>query len=146
MQQQLILYQIETVPVPIVDQNKQAQSYTHLKINRAYIALKSKTYISLQPHELLTCRKIGYEFHCEELFAVKHKSKYSCESAIYCKLGSDIIKENCNFEYYFNKTDIKPTVLDREHKIVLANWLNDKYIVCNVNNSSKNSQLPLCFG
>ena len=28
-QQQLILYQIETVPVLIVDQNKQAQSYTH---------------------------------------------------------------------------------------------------------------------
>ena len=29
-QQSLILYQIETVPVPIIDQNTQAQSYTHL--------------------------------------------------------------------------------------------------------------------
>ena len=29
MQQPLILYQIETVPVPITDQNKQANSYTH---------------------------------------------------------------------------------------------------------------------
>ena len=29
-QQLLILYQMETVPVPITDQNKQAHSYTHL--------------------------------------------------------------------------------------------------------------------
>ena len=33
-QQQLILYQFETVPVPIIDQNKQANSYTHLQIDR----------------------------------------------------------------------------------------------------------------
>ena len=38
-QQHLILYQMETVPVPIVDKNKQAQSYTYLKINKPYIAL-----------------------------------------------------------------------------------------------------------
>ena len=30
-QQLLILYQIETVSVPIIDQNKQADSYTHLQ-------------------------------------------------------------------------------------------------------------------
>ena len=29
-QQPLILYQIETVPVPVIDKNTQAQSYTHL--------------------------------------------------------------------------------------------------------------------
>ena len=29
-QQPLILYQIETVPVPIIDQNAQVHSYTHL--------------------------------------------------------------------------------------------------------------------
>ena len=42
--QQLILYQIETVPVPKVDQNKQAQSYTQLKIEKPYIALNSETF------------------------------------------------------------------------------------------------------
>ena len=31
-QQHLTLYQMETVPVPIVDENKQAQSYTYLKL------------------------------------------------------------------------------------------------------------------
>ena len=32
-QQPLILYQIETLPVPIIDQNKQAESYMHLQID-----------------------------------------------------------------------------------------------------------------
>ena len=50
---------METVPVPIVDKNKQAQSYTYLKINKAYIALNSKAYISLRTQELATCEKIG---------------------------------------------------------------------------------------
>ena len=43
-QQQLILYQIETVPVPIIDQNKQAHSYLHLQIDKPYIALNSETH------------------------------------------------------------------------------------------------------
>ena len=33
-QQPLILCQIETVPVPIIDQNTKAQFYTHLQVNR----------------------------------------------------------------------------------------------------------------
>ena len=33
-QQPLILYQIETVPVPIIDQNTDAQSYAHLQIDK----------------------------------------------------------------------------------------------------------------
>ena len=83
MQQSQILYQIETVPVPIVDQNKQANSYTHLQIDRPYIALNSETYILIRQQELQACKKIGYEFYCEEFFMVKHKSRYSCKSAIY---------------------------------------------------------------
>ena len=80
IQQQLILYQIETVPVQIIDQNKQAHSYKHLQIDRPYIVLNSEMYISLRQQELRMCKKIGYECYCKELFVVKHKSKYSCES------------------------------------------------------------------
>ena len=72
-QQQLILYQIATVPVPIIDQNKQAHSYTHLQINKLYIALNSETYLSLRQQELTMCKKIGYELYCKVLFIVKHK-------------------------------------------------------------------------
>ena len=38
-QQSLILYQIETVPVPVIDQNTQAHFYTHLQVDRLYMTL-----------------------------------------------------------------------------------------------------------
>ena len=44
-QARLMLYQIETVPVPVLDTNFQAQSYTQLKIDKPYIALDEETYI-----------------------------------------------------------------------------------------------------
>ena len=96
--------------------------------------MNSETYISLRQQELRSCKKIGYEFYCKELFVVKHKSSYSCESAIYFNLTTDIIKNNCNFDFYFNKTDVTPVVLDGGDKIVLANWPNDKHKICIVNN------------
>ena len=80
-----------------------------------------------------TCKKIGYEFYCEELLGVRHKTQHSCESAIYFYLGADVIKENCGFQYYFNKTDVKPSVPDGRHEIILANWPNTKYVICNDN-------------
>ena len=85
--------------------------------------------------ELNTCKKIGYEFYCEELFVGRHKTKHTCESAIYFDLGVDIIKENCDFQYYFNNTDVKPSVLDSGHEIILANWPNAKYVICNDNHN-----------
>ena len=42
----LILYQLETVPVPVLDKNTNAQSYTHLQIRKPYTALNSETDIS----------------------------------------------------------------------------------------------------
>ena len=41
-QQPLILYQLETVLVLIIDQNTQAQSCMHLQVNKPYIALNSE--------------------------------------------------------------------------------------------------------
>ena len=46
-QQPLILYQLETVPVPILDENLNAQLHTELKIKKPYIALNSETYINI---------------------------------------------------------------------------------------------------
>ena len=81
------------MPVPTVDKNEQAQPYTQVQTEKPYIALNSETYISLRIQELEACKKIGYEFYCEELFVVKHGTQCSCESAIYFDLGTDIIKE-----------------------------------------------------
>ena len=132
-QQLLILYQLETVPVSIVDKNTKAYSYTELQIKKPYIALNSEMYINIR-QELATCKRIGYKFYCEELFVVRHKSIYSCESAIYFDLDKDTIKRNCDFIFYFNKIDITPTVLNGGKEIILANWPNDKHIICTINN------------
>ena len=66
---------------------------------------------------------------------VKYKTKYSWESAVYFDLGTEIIKENCDFHYYFNTMDVKPAILHGGHEIVLANWPNNKHVICNDNNS-----------
>ena len=50
-------------------------------------------YITICPQELSKCKKIGYEYFCEELFVVKSKHKYSCASAVYFNSNCDI-KEN----------------------------------------------------
>ena len=69
-QQPLILYQLETVPIPILDQNDRTYSHTHLKVEKPYIAINSDTYISLWQQELRTCKRTGYEFYCKGLFVV----------------------------------------------------------------------------
>ena len=107
---QLISYQIKTVAVPFTDLNKETQ-YVHLQVNKAYIALNSETYISQRNQELRTCTNRGYEFDCVEHFVVKHKSECVHESVIYFNLGMGIIKEYCNFTYYFNNTNIKPAMI-----------------------------------
>ena len=84
-QKRLIMYQNETVPVPILDQNEGVQSYTQLKIHKPCIALDCETYITVRSQELNTCKKIGYEYYCKELFVVKSKTRYRCASATYFK-------------------------------------------------------------
>ena len=92
-QQLFVLYEIETVPVPIIDQNTPADSYMHQQVVRPHIVATAETYITIRQQELCTCKIIGYEFYCEELFMVKHKSRYSCESTIYFDLGPEIIRK-----------------------------------------------------
>ena len=134
-QKPLTLYQIETIPVPILDMNEKADSYTWIRIDKPYIALNPDTYISIRIEELRTCKRIGYEYYCKELFLVNSKTKYSCTSALYFQLDKQTIKENCKFDYYYNKTDIKPSILDGGHEIVLANWPNFKRIICSTHNN-----------
>ena len=134
-QKRVIMYQIKTVPVTILDKNEQVHSYTELKIEKPYIALNEETYITLHTQELKMCKKIRDEYYCKELFVIKSKSRYSCASMIYFNLESDVIKANCEFQYYYNKTDIKPTVLNVGFQIILANWPNYRKIMCLHNNN-----------
>ena len=66
-QKRLVMYQIETVPVPTLDENKQAHSYTELKIEKLYITLNEETYITLHSQEVKMCKRIGYEYYCRRI-------------------------------------------------------------------------------
>ena len=65
---------------------------------------------------------------------MRHKSIHSCKSTIFFYLDKDIIKHNCDFIFYYNKTDITLAVLNRGNGIILANWPNDKHIINTINN------------
>ena len=65
---------------------------------------------------------------------VRHKCIYSCKRAIYFDLVMEIIKQNCDFVFYFYKSDITLTVLDGGNEIILVNCPDDKHIICTVNN------------
>ena len=41
----------------------------------------------------------------------------------------------CIFNFNFNKTDVKPSILDGGYEIVLANWPSFKRIVCSTHNN-----------
>ena len=46
-----------------------------------------------------------------------------------------MIRANCEFQYYYNKTDIKPTILDGGFQVILANWPNYRKIMYLHNNN-----------
>ena len=62
------LYQIETVPVPIVDTNLEADSYSEALVNKPYIATNADYYIQLEMEELFMCKQIKQIYFCEEIF------------------------------------------------------------------------------
>ena len=123
------LYEIETVKVPIHDLNKDANSYSEVRYSKPYIAINKDYYIQLRIQELRMCKQIRHTYYCEELFLVKHKSKHSCESAIFYKLSKEVVYSVCTFDYYYNTT-VTPSVLDGGTHILLANMLSPKRLVC----------------
>ena len=125
----MTLYELETVKVPIADANLAANSYTEVKTSKPYIALNNDYYIQLCIPELRMCKWIWHSYYCEELFLVKHKSKHSCESAIYYNLPKEVINKYCSFKYFYHTT-IMLSVLDGGPQILLANILTPKRLIC----------------
>jgi len=125
----LKLFEIETVHVPVEDADKQTQTFTRVQMSKPYIAAGSNFYIQLRIPELRMCKVIGFEFFCEELFTMKHRTKHTCESTIFYGASADVISNHCTFRYYYNATVI-PSVLDGGDIIVLANMKTDKKLTC----------------
>ena len=125
----LSLYEIETVPVPIPDKNRQADSYSQVRIHKDYIAAGMDYYIQIRMTEMLMCKSIGYIYYCEELFVLKHKSKHSCASAIFYELGPSQVIKICKFNYMYNET-APPVILDGGKDILLANFQGPRSLKC----------------
>ena len=91
----LALFEIESVPVPIRDKNKLADSFSQVVIEKPYLAVGRDYYIQLRMTELAMCKDIRYIYYCEELFVVKHKSKHSCASAIFYNYAKSFLPKLC---------------------------------------------------
>ena len=125
----LSLYEVETVPVPIIDKNVKANSYSKVRIEKSYIAAGTDYYIQLRISELLMCKSIRHIYYCEELFVIKHKSRQSCVSAIFYNLGAATITKNCKFNYYYSTT-VPPVILDGGKDVLLANFHRPRSLKC----------------
>ena len=75
------------------------------------------------------CKQIRHTYYCEDLFLVKHKTKHSCESAIFYNLTADVVYSVCQFDYFYNTT-VPPSILDGGSNILLANMLSPKRLIC----------------
>ena len=118
----LSLYEVKTVPVPILDKNVKANSYSQAITGTDY-------YIQLRISELLMCKSTRHIYYCEELFVIKHKSRHSCVSAIFYNLGPTTITKNCKFDYYYNTT-VPPVILDGGRDVLLTNFHGPRSLKC----------------
>ena len=128
----LDLYDFETIPVPVKDRNPDLNTYTRITPVKPYLAVSQAHYIELKTEELRMCKTIHFKYYCEEIFLVKHKSKYSCASALFFDLDMKTIMANCAIEALYNAT-VTPSILDGGHQLVLANLEEDKRLICRDN-------------
>ena len=140
------LYEIEMVKVPIPDRNTEADSYSEVKYSKPYLAINEDYYIQLRIQELQMCKQIRHTYYCEELFLIKHKTKHSCESAIFYNLTADVVYSVCQF-YYFYNTTVTPSILDGGSNILLANMLSPKeaHLYKRFPHGPTFAQPPLCL-
>ena len=137
----LSLYEVEIVPVLILDKNTKADSYSQVRIEKSYIAAGTDYYIQLRISELLMCKNIRHIYYCEELFVIKHKSRHSCVSAIFYNLGQTTITQNCTFDYYYNTT-VPPVILDGGRDILLTNFHGPRSLKCSSVNGGLAKPVP----
>ena len=118
--QPLSLYEIETVPIPIKDQDQEASSFSELMVQKPYFVASDSSYIQLRNPKLFHCKKVQEEYFCEETFMVKHTHHHTCESALFYNRSVDLIASQSPFQFYHNRS-VTQSVLDGGSQLVLAN-------------------------
>ena len=128
------LYELETVKVPIPDQNPEANSFSEVQYRKPYISVNDDFYIQLRIQELRMCKTIRHVYYCEELFLIKHRTHPTCESAIFYKAPPMTVYSVCTFKYFYN-TIMQPSILDGGNHILLANQKAAKNLICSHNHN-----------
>ena len=128
------LNELETVKVPIPDQNPEANSFSEVQYSKPYIAVNADFYIQLRIQELRMCKTIRHVYYCEELFLIKHRTHPTCESAIFYKAPPTTVYSVCTFKYFYNAT-VQPSILDGGNHILLANQKAAKNLIYSHNHN-----------
>ena len=130
--QTLELFQVETVPVPVLDANEEMDTYTHIIPKKPYIAMAGEYFIELTTPDLFRCKKVHFQYYCEELFMLRHESQSTCNSALLFDSPQETVLQHCKIKVLYNGTTVRPAVLDGGNKIILANMAKDKELLCTV--------------
>ena len=125
----LSLFEIETVPVLIPDENDKADSYSQVQVEKPYIVVGTEYYIESRMTEMIMCKSIRFTYYCEELFVVKHKSAYGCISALFHDMGPKRVTQSCRFTYMYD-AKVPPTILDGGNDVLLANFHGSRSLKC----------------
>ena len=138
----LALFEIESVPVPIKDKNKLADSYSQVVIEKPYIATGKDYYIQLCMTKLVMCKNIQYIYILlQRAFHGKTQTQHSCMSVIFYNLGPSVVTENCKFHYIFNAT-VPPVILDGGKEVLLANLYGQRSLKCASQNGGLAKPIP----
>ena len=127
------LYSIETVPVPVLDLNRERNSYTTIEYEKPYIAVRGQKHITLTLAEMLYCKDIYQTKICEDIYTIRDKDSLSCAAAIFYGATDEIVKQKCKVKFEIDRKKLTPVILDGGEYIVMANMLHKKLIVCTDN-------------
>ena len=137
----LSLFEIETAPVPIPDENEKADSYSQIEVAKPYTAVGMEYYIELRMTEMIMCKSIKLTYYCEELFVVRHKCATCCASAIFYDLGPKMVTESCTVKYMFD-AKVPSTILYGGKNLLLANFNGPRSLKCDTEDGGPAKPAP----
>ena len=121
-QKDLILYSIDTIPMPFDTEtlNRKNDEFTFINNSYPYMAINKENYIPLDERQLCLCNKMGATYYCENSYVLRHRSEHTCELAIYYCTDPKTIIKHCR-AMFASRQNFPPKVLDAGKTMVLFN-------------------------
>ena len=93
------------------------------------MAINQENYIPLDKQQLQLCNKTGATYYCENSYVLQHRSKHTCESAIYYRTDPKTIMKHCR-AMFTSWQNFPPKVLDAGETMILFNLPRPWILVC----------------